>query len=83
MFGNFQKPVEIIVNGSEMRIGEQIPAVVLSIEINHTYQGIPVQQGQIPLIASWVWELVQKCENDYIEYQGVLILREEVQQYKG
>ena len=82
MFGNFnQRPVlEIIVNGIIIQPGQPVNEVK-SLMVNHS-NGLNVQQGQGKQIMDWLWNIVQKCENNYISYNGVLILKEDVKKYK-
>ena len=77
------KPVEIIVNGREVQLGQPIVGAVLSLEVTHMNMGVQVPRGQVPMIADWVWSIVQRCESEHITYNGVIILKSEVKKYKG
>jgi len=76
------KPVEIIVNGREIQLGQPVQ-VVKSLEVTHMNMGVQVPRGQVPLIADWLWDIVQRCESEHITYNGVIILKSEVKKYKG
>ena len=76
------KPVEILVNGREVQIGQPV-GQVKSLEVNHMNMGVQVPKEQVPMIADWMWDLVQRCESEYVTYNGVIIMKSEVQQYKG
>ena len=76
------KPVEILVNGKEVQIGQPV-GQVKSLEVSHMNMGVQVPKGQVSMIADWVWDLVQRCESEFVTYNGVLVMKSEVQQYKG
>ena len=75
-------PLEIIVNGELVQPGETVK-VVNSFELYHIPIGIFVPKGHGKLIAEWIYDLVQRCESEYITYNGSLILKTDVKPFKG
>ena len=73
-------PLVIVVNGQVVQPGTVVK-VVHSFEIQHIPVGIFVPKGQGKIIADWVYDLVQRCESDYIVYNGTLILKDEVKPF--
>jgi len=76
-----REPLEVIVNGNLVQPGYRVKDVK-SFEIRYM-PGLLVPKNQGKNIAKWVYELVQKCESEYITYNGVLILKTEVKPFKG
>ena len=79
---NFGSPIQILVNSREVQIGQPCQRVI-SLQVFHQDMGLQVQKGEGKKILTWLYDLVERCESEWIEYQGVLILKEEVQEYKG
>ena len=76
------EPITIKINGKSVQIGIPIK-VIKSLEIQHMGLGIQIPKNQTKFVVDWLWDIVQRCENEYIEYQGVLILKTDVKEYKG
>jgi len=72
----FKPPIEVIVNGKGIQLGQFCP-VVKSLIVNIRGRIIIPKHQKLQAI-DWMKNLVEKCESDYVEYNGVLILKEEV-----
>lgn len=73
-------PLEITVNGRKLQIGEPVQ-LVKSFEIIHMQVGLRVHPDEIIQITNWIYDLVQRCEDEFITYNNVIISKSEVKRY--
>ena len=69
--------IQIQINGTTMQIGQPLPTSVDTLVIVHQVhpmmppQLVTVEQAVV--IKAWLRELINKCTNEYIVYNGTLI----------
>ena len=68
---------QILVNNQEVQLGQPCPQVT-SVKITiHPGLIMQVPKGQKELIAAWLYDITQRCEN-YIMYNGALMNPDQV-----
>ena len=76
--------IEFKINGKSIRtIGEQLPDKILSLEIHkHPMFSQQLTKQQTLHISNWLWDIVQRLEDEWIIYNGIFIQKSDVKQYK-
>ena len=70
--------LEIKVNGRSIQLGSQIPQNVNYINIICDPFPKPIPRHQGVLVSKWLWDLVQRLDNEYLTYNNILIKKEDV-----
>ena len=76
------QPILILINNQPVQIGCQLPDVItqLSLDLNPFIQ-LQCEQHEVALIKAWLNDVVDRLDNEYVNYNGTLIKSTELRKF--
>ena len=76
------QPILILINNQPVQIGCQLPDIItqLSLDLNPFIQ-LQCEQHEVALIKSWLNDVVDRLDTEYVSYNETLIKSTELRKF--